>query len=172
VPPSQRKAVRRMRETLEVGDRVLVKALNQSGEIISLSNKDAEVALGRLKTRVSLTELKLLEEARDDDEPVQATVSTRRAPAPFRWSSTSAARRSKKGLARLESYMDSAILSELPYVRIIHGKGTGRLREAVRDSLRRDPGSARGKKERIARVGPGSPSSSCRRLISRLSARH
>jgi DNA mismatch repair protein MutS2 len=44
----------------------------------------------------------------------------------------------EEGLARLESYMDAAILSELPYVRIIHGKGTGRLREAVRDSLRRD----------------------------------
>lgn len=135
--PSQRKAMRRMRETLQVGDRVLVKSLNQSGEIISLGNKDAEVALGRLKTRVSLTELKLLEEAGGDEEPVQATVSTRRQAAPpmeldLRGATV------EEGLARLESYMDSALLSDLPYVRIIHGKGTGRLREAVRDSLRRD----------------------------------
>jgi DNA mismatch repair protein MutS2 len=137
VPPSQRRAVRRMRETLEVGDRVLVKSLNQSGEIISLSNKEAEVALGRLKTRVSLTELKLLEEARDDDEPVQATISTRVRPSVSMELDLRGAT-VEEGLARLESYMDNAILSELPYVRIIHGKGTGRLREAVRDSLRRD----------------------------------
>ncbi|MDT8305523.1 MAG: Smr/MutS family protein, partial [Anaerolineae bacterium] len=134
---SQRKALRRMRDTLQVGDRVLVKSLNQSGEIISLSNKEAEVALGRLKTRVSLAELKLLEPASDEDEPVQATVSTRvRASAPMELDLRGAT--VEEGLARLESYMDSAILAELPYVRIIHGKGTGRLRQAVRDSLRRD----------------------------------
>lgn len=136
-PPSQRRAVRRMRETLEVGDRVLVKSLNQSGEIISLSNKEAEVALGRLKTRVSLTELKLLEEARDEEEPVQATVSTRVRPSVSMELDLRGAT-VEEGLARLENYMDNAILSELPYVRIIHGKGTGRLREAVRESLRRD----------------------------------
>lgn len=42
----------------------------------------------------------------------------------------------EEGLASLENYLDSAIMAELPYVRIIHGKGTGRLREAVRDALR------------------------------------
>jgi DNA mismatch repair protein MutS2 len=136
-PPSQRRAMRRMRETLQVGDRVLVKSLNQSGEIISLGNKDAEIALGRLKTRVSLAELKLLEEAGAADEPVQATVRSHvRAAPPMELDLRGAT--VEEGLARLESYMDSAILADLPYVRIIHGKGTGRLREAVRDTLRRD----------------------------------
>ncbi|NLF66645.1 MAG: endonuclease MutS2 [Chloroflexi bacterium] len=137
-PPSQRRSVRRLRETLQAGDRVLVRSLNKSGEVISVGNKDAEVALGRLKTRVSLADLKLLEEAGSGDEDaVQPAVRTRAAPAPpmeldLRGTTV------EEGLARLESYMDAAILSELPYVRIIHGKGTGRLREAVRDSLRRD----------------------------------
>ncbi len=135
-PPSQRRAMRRLRDTLQVGDRVLVKSLNQSGEIISLGNKDAEVALGRLKTRVSLTELKLLEEA-SAAEPVQPTVrvQVREAP-PMELDLRGAT--VEEGLARLESYMNSALLADLPYVRIIHGKGTGRLREAVRDTLRRD----------------------------------
>jgi DNA mismatch repair protein MutS2 len=43
--------------------------------------------------------------------------------------------RVEEGLARLESYLESAYLSSLPYVRIIHGKGTGRLRQAVREAL-------------------------------------
>ncbi len=39
----------------------------------------------------------------------------------------------------LERYLDAAYLAGLPWVRIIHGKGTGRLRQAVRDELRRSP---------------------------------
>jgi DNA mismatch repair protein MutS2 len=40
------------------------------------------------------------------------------------------------GLLMLERYLDSAYTSQLPWVRIIHGKGTGKLRQAVRDALR------------------------------------
>lgn len=40
------------------------------------------------------------------------------------------------GLAELERYLDAAYLAGLPWVRIIHGKGTGRLREAIRQALR------------------------------------
>ena len=38
-------------------------------------------------------------------------------------------------LARLEEYLNSAFLAGLPWVRIVHGKGSGALRQAVRDAL-------------------------------------
>jgi len=41
-----------------------------------------------------------------------------------------------EGLMMLERYIDSAYTAQLPWVRIIHGKGTGKLRQAVRDMLR------------------------------------
>jgi DNA mismatch repair protein MutS2 len=44
-----------------------------------------------------------------------------------------------EALASLEGYLDSAYLSGLPFVRLIHGKGTGRLREAVRQELQGHP---------------------------------
>jgi DNA mismatch repair protein MutS2 len=44
-------------------------------------------------------------------------------------------RRVEDGIQELEQYLDTAFLAHLPWVRIIHGKGTGRLREAVRDIL-------------------------------------
>ena len=40
---------------------------------------------------------------------------------------------------RLEKYLDDAYLAGLLWVRIIHGKGTGALRAAVRDALRAHP---------------------------------
>ena len=39
-------------------------------------------------------------------------------------------------LDKMERYLEQAFLTGLPFVRIIHGKGTGRLRQAVREALR------------------------------------
>jgi DNA mismatch repair protein MutS2 len=45
--------------------------------------------------------------------------------------------------AALERALDAAVLADLPFLRIIHGKGTGVLRRVVQDVLRRDPRVAR-----------------------------
>jgi DNA mismatch repair protein MutS2 len=42
-------------------------------------------------------------------------------------------------LVELDRYLDTAYLAALPFVRIIHGKGTGALRQAVREELSRHP---------------------------------
>ena len=135
VPPGK---VRKMRKTLEVGDTVLVKSLNSKGEILSLGKKEAEVAVGRMKTRVGLGDLEAVEqveEAEHVEEPV--TTAVRRGDGP-RMELDLRGQRVEEGLATLDRYLDSAILAELPYVRIIHGKGTGRLREAVRQALEKN----------------------------------
>ena len=44
--------------------------------------------------------------------------------------------RVEEGLEKLDRYLESAYLARLPWVRVIHGKGTGALRDAVRDMLR------------------------------------
>jgi DNA mismatch repair protein MutS2 len=42
-------------------------------------------------------------------------------------------------LPRVERYLSDAYLSGMPFVRIIHGKGTGVLRQIIRDSLVNNP---------------------------------
>jgi DNA mismatch repair protein MutS2 len=44
-----------------------------------------------------------------------------------------------EALERLDRHLDAALLAELPWVRIIHGKGTGALRRAVRNFLADHP---------------------------------
>jgi len=44
--------------------------------------------------------------------------------------------RAEDALDKLEHYIDQAYIAEMPFVRIVHGKGTGRLREVVREALR------------------------------------
>lgn len=47
--------------------------------------------------------------------------------------------RAEGALETLEKYLDRAMLAGLPYVRVVHGKGTGTLRKLVRDFLRASP---------------------------------
>jgi DNA mismatch repair protein MutS2 len=55
-----------------------------------------------------------------------------------------------EALEALENYLDRAYMAGLPYVRLVHGKGTGKLREAVRRELKGHP--------HVARFEPGGPS--------------
>ena len=57
-----------------------------------------------------------------------------------------------EALLDLDKYINEALLSNLHTVTIIHGKGTGALRTAVTDSLRKDP---RVKSSRPGKYGEG-----------------
>jgi len=39
-------------------------------------------------------------------------------------------------LSMLDQYIEQAYLAGIPFVRIIHGKGTGRLRQVIREALK------------------------------------
>jgi DNA mismatch repair protein MutS2 len=47
--------------------------------------------------------------------------------------------RGEDALEALDRYLESAYLAGLPFVRIIHGKGTGRLRQLIREALGQSP---------------------------------
>ena len=47
--------------------------------------------------------------------------------------------RAEDALENLDRFLESAIMSGMPYVRIIHGKGTGKLRQVVREALSHSP---------------------------------
>ena len=45
----------------------------------------------------------------------------------------------EEALEAIERRLDAAFVAGLPFVRVIHGKGTGRLRQAIRQALRKNP---------------------------------
>ncbi|MFO7661164.1 MAG: Smr/MutS family protein, partial [Chloroflexota bacterium] len=124
-------STRGKRRALQVGDIVQVRSLKVKGEVISIGKNEVVLAVGRLQMRAGYDDLELKE--RPAPELESETI------APFHASPglelDIRGVRVEDGIERLNRYLDSAFLARLPFVRIIHGKGTGRLRQAVRETL-------------------------------------
>jgi DNA mismatch repair protein MutS2 len=124
---------------LNVGDTVEMLSFGGEGEIVGFSEDgyDAEVQMGAFKVWQPVRDLKRIS-SRSQERPRAAV----RVPAPSRSVEPELHLRGQRagtiGVV-LDSYLDDAYLSHMPFVRIVHGKGTGALREAVRDILARHP---------------------------------
>ena len=128
---------------VRLGERVRVGTLNAEGVVTALGESDAEVQVGSLRVRARLVDL----ERKSSDQlpviPLRGLRGDQSSPV------TSSPVTSSPGLEvslrgmmvedaldALERYLEKAYLAGLPFVRIVHGKGTGKLRAAVRDALR------------------------------------
>jgi DNA mismatch repair protein MutS2 len=124
---------------LSLGERVTVSTLNAEGVVTALGESDAEVQIGTIRMRARLSDL-VRRQQTVDDKP--KTVITQTSSTVHRQSSSPGMEVDLRGLMaedaldKMERYLEQAFLSGLPFVRIIHGKGTGRLRQAVREALR------------------------------------
>ena len=133
---------------LSLGERVTVNTLNAEGIITALGESDAEVQIGSLRVRARLADLvrKTGEPVVSESTPVSMKQSVegsgRAALSGTRSPGIELNLRGKlveEGLEELERYLERAYSSGLLFVRIVHGKGTGKLREAVRSALRSSP---------------------------------
>jgi len=122
------------------GDRVRIRSLNQQGEIIELMEESgqAEVQAGIMKVTADLTDLI---PAEDREEEKERKVRQYRVKKSGRVSHSLDLRGKRYESARqeLDKYLDDALLAGLRELEIIHGKGSGVLREAVRDLLEEHP---------------------------------
>ncbi len=132
------------RRSFRLGDRVRLQTLGADGVITSLSADQAEVQIGRLRVRASLAELAFPGEAGAPAKPprrsrVAEPASSALLPAAPPLDIDLRGRLVDEALEELERRLDAACLAGTPFLRIIHGKGTGRLREAIRRALRGNP---------------------------------
>jgi DNA mismatch repair protein MutS2 len=131
-------------QSLKLGERVTVSTLNAEGVVTALGESDAEVQIGTIRVRAKMSDL--VRQGGEDESKKQKTEGGRQKATP---SSTVSRPSSSPGmevdlrglmsedaLDKMERYLEQAYLSGLPFVRIIHGKGTGRLRQAVREALK------------------------------------
>jgi DNA mismatch repair protein MutS2 len=125
-----------------LGDKVMLTSLNTEGVITTLDADQVEVQVGRLRVRAKLDELRHVS---GEIEPAQKSKSQPQS----RPSETSKfalptappleldlrGRTVEEALDELDKRLDAAFVAGLPMVRVIPGKGTGALRQAVREAL-------------------------------------
>ncbi len=125
-----------------IGDTVFLDALNAEGVIAELDDKGAQVQVGSLRVRAKFTDMRKRSRSEirakerghvREYQPINTVPPAVESPG---MELDIRGKRVEEALEILDRYVDAAYTSGLPFGRIIHGKGTGRLRQAVRQYLR------------------------------------
>ncbi|MFN2244663.1 MAG: Smr/MutS family protein, partial [Anaerolineae bacterium] len=136
-PPPLQPEPRALSGEIEAGDTVWLRGLNTTGQVVALEGDTAEVQVGSFGVRVERGELERRAPA-EAAEPERAAVQVRAQAAP-NVELDLRGQRIEEALPQVDKYLDDAFLAGMPFVRIVHGKGTGALRQAVRQQLRGHP---------------------------------
>lgn len=125
-------------ELIEVGDRVQLNSTNQVGVVESIEKQSASVIIGSLSMSVPLNKLiKIAGKAPKQKKRVIKThsVSSRSS---FQTELNLIGKRVAEAMPLLDKFVDDAIVNKVYQFRIVHGHGTGQLRNAVHDRLRKN----------------------------------
>ena len=128
---------------LKAGDKVLVGSMNAEGVVLSVRKEKGtcEVQVGAFKVNAKISDLftagRAKAEKQEKKHSVQVTRNLKeRAAAHLECNVIGMT--TAEALPEVEAFLDSAVLANLPEVRIVHGMGTGKLRAAVHDFLRKN----------------------------------
>ena len=129
-------------EDFHPGDTVRVLSMNLKGTITGKPNSKGQVAvqMGILKSMVNLSDLELL-----DEEVIKAPTLKKTGAGKIKMSKSASISTSlniigktvDEAMPEVDKYLDDAYLAHLTQVTIIHGRGTGKLRTAVHNKLKK-----------------------------------
>ena len=127
---------------LRIGDTVKVLSMNLKGTVHTLPDAKGNlfVQMGILRSQVNINDLILM-----DEDVLSPNKKYGGSASKIKMSKAATASteikligmRADEAIAKLDKYLDDAYIAHLPSVRIVHGKGTGALRDAVHQHLKR-----------------------------------
>lgn len=127
---------------LHLGDAVRVLSLNLKGTVSSMPDAkgDLFVQMGILRSKINISDLEPV-----DEVTITAPSMAKTGAGKIKMSKSASVSTEinligmtvDEALAHLDKYLDDAYLAHVPSVRIVHGKGTGKLRDAVQRHLKK-----------------------------------
>lgn len=150
---------------LQVGEKVRIKANGMVGEVAIVSDKAVTVIIGNIKSKMPLDKVERITSneyksaVKAAPKPVTQTssmdssISERKLN--FKMELDVRGQRVNEALDNVMHYIDDAIMLNVSSVRIIHGKGTGALRDEIQRFLRATPGVVSAKDESVQLGGSG-----------------
>lgn len=158
---TQATMVRQERKVLAAGDNVRIKGLSAVGRIETISGKNATVIFGDIKSKMSLEKLEYVKP--DGKAPVRSVASTGRQTREtidnrklnFKQDIDVRGMRGDEAINAVMYFIDDAILVGVSRVRILHGTGTGILKQLIRQYLGTIPNVTGYKDEHVQFGGAG-----------------
>lgn len=150
---------------LQVGEKVRIKANGMVGEVSIVSDKAVTVIIGNIKSKMPLDKVERITSneyksaVKAAPKPVAQTTSMDSSISErklnFKMELDVRGQRVNEALDNVMHYIDDAIMLNVSSVRIIHGKGTGALRDEIQRFLRATPGVVFAKDESVQLGGSG-----------------
>ncbi|MFT3995585.1 MAG: endonuclease MutS2 [Dysgonomonas sp.] len=148
-------------ETISIGDNVRIKGQTSTGEVIDIQKGNATVAFGMIKSSVKLDSLEYVsknqvkKETKSKQVGAAHTDDMRDKKLNFKQDIDVRGMRGDEALQAVMYFVDDAILVGMSRVRILHGTGTGILRQLIRDYLRTVHGVSNYQDEHVQFGGAG-----------------
>lgn len=148
-------------QAITIGDNVRIKGQTSIGQVLDIQRGNATVAFGMIKSTAKLDTLEYVSKnqvKRDSKSTlVSAAVSDdmREKKLNFKQDIDVRGMRGDEALQAVMYFIDDAILVGVSRVRILHGTGTGALRQIIRDYLRTVPGVHNYQDEHVQFGGTG-----------------
>ena len=120
-------------EVFELGDNVRIKDGEQIGTIIKIQGKRVDVNINGLIIKTEIKYLKKMPKVKKTEVYISKINTGVKAKKEL----NIVGKRVEEALVEVESFLDEALLANLETVKIIHGIGSGQLRKAVRDKLKK-----------------------------------
>jgi DNA mismatch repair protein MutS2 len=127
-----------IKEPLKIGQTVFVPSVQKEGEVISLpdSGGKVKVQVGGIRMTLKLNQLRSLERGKEEKSgSIKTSLEEERH---FNSELHLLGMRAEESLDLLDRYLDEAVMLGINSVRIVHGKGTGVLRQVVKEALAKD----------------------------------
>ena len=156
-PTLQEKKIQKVKQkaqqkrTFSKGEEVKVTTFNQKGYIVNqLNDNEYSVQVGIMKVNVKADDLQKVGASKE--QPLKSKGSSLKRQSSTKSELDLRGVRVEEGLARLDKYIDEALVSGYDHVRIIHGLGTGAMRQATQEFLK---GHRHVKSQRPGGMGEG-----------------
>lgn len=140
---AQQTTPKKQQKPLVVGEHVQIAGQNVIGKLLEIQGKTAIVAFGQIKSTVALNRLervsagqaKQVEQRMASQRSSNATEDIRNRQLTFKQEIDVRGMRVDEALQAVVYFIDDAAMVSVSQVRILHGTGTGALRQAIRDYL-------------------------------------
>ena len=125
---------------LSKGTKVIINTLNQKGIVVGqVKNNKVQVQVGNTKLNIDITNLSL-DNSKNEEKKTQKSSSTSHLKQKMISNEVNVIGLNvDEAICIIDKYLDDCFLTSLNTIRIVHGKGTGKLRQGIHTFLKKHP---------------------------------